>query len=75
MVSLEQWDKRIDKELGKENDTIGFYIMKVKKSSKQCYQFLYMYFFFGKNKVMNLDSILLKQIIHRFILEINLIGR
>lgn len=40
MVSLEQWDKRIDKELGKENDTIGFYIMKVKKSSKQCYQFL-----------------------------------
>lgn len=29
MISLEQWDKRIDKELGKENDTIGFYIMKV----------------------------------------------
>lgn len=28
MVSLEQWDKRIDRELGKENDTIGFYIMK-----------------------------------------------
>lgn len=28
MVSLEQWDKRIDRELGKENDTIGFFIMK-----------------------------------------------
>lgn len=28
MVSLEQWDKRIDRELGKENDTIGYYIMK-----------------------------------------------
>lgn len=34
MVSLEQWDKRIDRELGKENDTIGFYIMKADVNRK-----------------------------------------
>jgi len=29
LVSLEQWDKRIDKDRGKSNDTIGCTIMKV----------------------------------------------
>jgi hypothetical protein len=29
MVSLEQWDKRIDMDKGKANDTIGFTIMRV----------------------------------------------
>jgi DUF1365 family protein len=29
MVSLEQWDKRIDMDKGKANDTIGFTITRV----------------------------------------------
>ena len=29
MVSIEQWDGRIDRDKGKDNETIGFCVMKV----------------------------------------------